>query len=134
MRRYVSFVGAALLALGLGAPFVFAQVGGRQSKLVHEGRDGKLAYASDKNGNTIIDFSNCGYRGGGVKLPEAPVRITLQPVRGEQDAGPRIQEAINQLAKATPNKDGIRGAIRYTPFFSRIAPRIPSLFGVAFAS
>src|SRR4051812_8828912 len=33
------------------------------------GADGKLAYTYDTNGDRIMDFSECGYGGGGVAIP-----------------------------------------------------------------
>ena len=79
------------------------------SKLVHPDKNGKLVYLPDENGNTIPDFSNCGYMGGGVKLPEIPVQATVAPIQG--DAGQQIQEAIDKVAKMSPNKNGFRGAV-----------------------
>ena len=35
---------------------------------VHVGADGKLVYHADARGNRVPDFSNVGYRGGGVAL------------------------------------------------------------------
>src|SRR5476651_868243 len=66
------------------------------SKIVYPGKDGKLVYVPDENGNTIPDFSNCGYMGGGVKLPDVPVQATVNP--GEGDAGARIQAAIDKVS------------------------------------
>lgn len=79
------------------------------SEWVHPGADGRLVYKADARGNRIPDFSNVGYRGGGVALPEAPVRATLSPAEG--DAGARIQAAIDEVAKLAPDEHGIRGAV-----------------------
>jgi hypothetical protein len=79
------------------------------SKLVYPDKSGRLIYSPDENGNTIPDFSNCGYMGGGVKLPEVPVRITIDPV--QSDAVQQIQAAIDKVAKMPPDKNGIRGAV-----------------------
>ena len=49
--------------------------GGARSELVFVGADAKLQYKPDENGNTIPDFSNCGYRGGGVGIRDLPVRV-----------------------------------------------------------
>ena len=35
-----------------------------------ETRDGKLAYRAAEDGDTIPDFSFCGYKGGGAPIPE----------------------------------------------------------------
>ena len=74
------------------------------SKVVYPGKNGKLIYATDENGNTIPDFSNCGYMGGGVKLPNVPERATVA-------AGQDIQAAIDTVSKMPPDKRGFRGAV-----------------------
>lgn len=82
------------------------------SPLVFPGKDGKLAYTPDAKGNVIPDFSNCGYHGGGVALPDAktvPVRVTVKPSGGED--GPQIQAAINEVSKLPLDARGIRGAV-----------------------
>jgi len=55
---------------------------GYKDASVHLGDDGKLVYTPDERGNRIPDFSRCGYMGGGVKLPDVPVKITLEPREG----------------------------------------------------
>ncbi len=95
--------GVLILAAALGA--------GTYSKLVTPESDGKLKYAADEKGNTIPDFSNCGYRGGGVRIPDVPVKTTLASEGGASDDTKRIQNAIDQLAKQQPDANGIRGAI-----------------------
>lgn len=79
------------------------------STIIHSGHDGRLVYVADEKGNTILDFSNCGYMGGGVKLPEVEVKIVLEPTDG--DDGERIQTAIDELARLPLNEHGFRGAI-----------------------
>ena len=39
------------------------------TSMVYPGSDGKLVYVPDEAGNTIPDYSNAGYMGGGVALP-----------------------------------------------------------------
>ena len=58
---------------GLGA----AAAGTRPvTPLATPGPDGRLAYAAyNPEGDRLPDFSHCGYRGGGVALPHAPVRL-----------------------------------------------------------
>ncbi|HYJ91714.1 MAG TPA: hypothetical protein VEV84_10420, partial [Pyrinomonadaceae bacterium] len=79
------------------------------SKLVYPDKSGKLIYTPDENGNTIPDFSNCGYKGGGVKLPDAPVKAVVEPVDG--DAQQRLQAAIDRVAALPAAPDGLRGAV-----------------------
>src|SRR3954469_23734640 len=70
-----------------------------QGKLVSVGKDGKLQYTPDGAGNTIPDFSNCGYMGGGVALPDTPVKATLRPEKDAKDDTRQIQDAIDAVAK-----------------------------------
>ena len=44
------------------------------SEWAFEGPDHRLHYRNDPRGNSIMDFSSAGYRGGGVKLPSAARR------------------------------------------------------------
>ena len=83
--------------------------------LVHIGKDGKLVYEPyDAQGDTIPDFSNCGYRGGGVKIPDVPVKVTVGPVAGSADDTDRIQHAIAQVSAMPMNSEGFRGAVLLT--------------------
>jgi hypothetical protein len=73
------------------------------------GADGKLVYPADQRGDRVPDFSHCGYMGGGVAIPDAPVRVVVAPARG--DNGPTIQAAIDQVARLRADERGIRGAV-----------------------
>ena len=79
------------------------------SQLVYPGEDGKLVYVPDTRGNVIPDFSNCGYMGGGVRIPDVPVKVTLGPADG--DDGGRIQAAIDDVSGLPPDSKGFRGAV-----------------------
>src|SRR5262245_60489551 len=79
------------------------------SRLVHPDKNGKLVYTPDENGNTIPDFSNCGYKGGGVKLPVAPEKAVVTPADG--DMRERIQAAIDKVSSLPIDQQGIRGAV-----------------------
>src|SRR4051812_47212307 len=57
---------------------------------------GKLVYKTTEQGDKIMDFSHAGYMGGGVRLPEAPVKITLEAITGDNTAA--IQQAINTVS------------------------------------
>src|SRR5256885_1285860 len=61
----------------------------------------------------IMDFSPAGYMGGGVALPDVPVRRTVEPSGGDDDTA-RIQAAIDAVA-ALPLTDGVRGAVLLAP-------------------
>ena len=92
------------------------------------GEDGKLQYIPDERGNQIPDFSRAGYMGGGVKLPDVPVKLTLEPrpgmvrelaeynpenleAAGEGDDTERIQKAIDEVSAMPLDENGFRGAV-----------------------
>ncbi|MGF7046485.1 hypothetical protein J2T13_000961 [Paenibacillus sp. DS2015] len=80
-----------------------------QSQIAFLGKDDKLVYVGDFRGNRILDFSNAGYMGGGVKIPDVKVRVTVQPQDGDDTA--RIQAAIDQVAQMPIGTDSFRGAV-----------------------
>ena len=94
--------------LGLALSFS-AQAQEWQSEIVFEGQGGRLEYVADEEGNRIPDFSNAGYRGGGVDLPTVPVIHTISPIDGDNTA--HIQQAIDSLYAVQPDQMGIRGAL-----------------------
>lgn len=70
----------------------------------------KYANAHQANAvNQVPDFSNSGYRGGGVKLPVVPVIKTVQAVQGNCRA--LIQAAIDSVSALSADANGWRGAI-----------------------
>ena len=77
--------------------------------LVYPGDGGKLAYVPDEHGNVIPDFSHAGYGGGGMKLPDVPVKVTLEPRAG--DNAFLIQDAIDRVSRMPRGEDGFRGAV-----------------------
>src|SRR5215469_11845805 len=62
------------------------------------GPDHRLHYKTDNRGNSIMDFSSAGYRGGGVKLPPVVAARRLTPVAGDNTA--RIQAALDNVTGA----------------------------------
>jgi hypothetical protein len=74
-------------------------------------KDGELVYAAaGENGDTIPDFSNCGYMGGGVPLPNIKVMMAIYPKRRGDDTG-RIQDALEKVARMRQSKNGFRGTL-----------------------
>src|SRR4051812_33928261 len=61
-----------------------------------EGRE-KLVYDRDEAGNRIPDFSHCGYADADQAIPDVAARVIVKP--GEGDDGPRIQAAIDSVAR-----------------------------------
>src|SRR5580692_3963876 len=83
------------------------------SQWVHPGPDGRLFYKSTPAGDRIMDFSTAGYMGGGVALPDVPVKRTVEPSGGPDDTA-SIQAAIDAVA-ALPLQNGFRGAVLLAP-------------------
>ena len=83
------------------------------SKYIYPDKEGNLVYENiNKSGDKILDFSYCGYKGGGVSIPEVPIEFRLKPSgkRGDADAK-IIQDAIDKLSNDKLSSDGFRGAI-----------------------
>jgi hypothetical protein len=72
-----------------------------------------LQYQPDALGNRILDFSFAGYEGGGVPLPNLPVRANVSPSGGDDTTN--IQSAIDQVSQLTPDFFGFRGAVLLAP-------------------
>jgi HYR domain len=115
-RRLFSLISRrSLIALGLctslGLLLALGVSKGQapQSQHVYLGSDGRLVYVPYPNGDTIPDFSNAGYGGGGVTLPDVPVVKTIIPIDG--DDGANIQAAIDEVSALTPDSRGLRGAL-----------------------
>ena len=99
------------IAMASGRPDGFLiDRSGPRSSLIHPGPDGKLRYVPDARGDTVLDFSNCGYAGGGVAIPEVATVMTLAPCPDGDDTA-RIQAAIDQLAERELDGSGFRGAL-----------------------
>ena len=86
---------------------------------VYPGIGGKLVYVPDDQGNTIIDSSHAGYGGGGVAIPNVPVRETIWPVAGDNTAN--IQAAIDKVSSRAPDANGFRGALLLRAGYYRMA-------------
>ncbi|HYE56768.1 MAG TPA: hypothetical protein VD996_18105 [Chitinophagaceae bacterium] len=79
-----------------------------ESSFVKMGKNGKLEYMPDAQGNVIPDFSAVGFYKGDKPIPGVKVVTMLSPsANAQQD----IQSAINALAARPIGKDGFRGAI-----------------------
>jgi hypothetical protein len=79
------------------------------TSLVYPGIDGKLVYVADSLGNKIPDFSNAGYKGGGITIPYVPVKATVWPIAG--DNSDKIQKVIDSVSVLPPDAYGFRGAV-----------------------
>jgi hypothetical protein len=100
---------AALLAILVSMTGMAASRKEKVISPVSAGEDGGLVYEADTNGNRIPDFSCCGYGGGGVEIPLAPVRVVVAPVKGDNTA--RIQRALDYVGSLPSDSNGLRGAV-----------------------
>jgi hypothetical protein len=73
----------------------------------HFGLD--LNQFTDERGNRILDFSTAGYMANNLAIPDAPVRLVVPAVEG--DDGARIQAALDQVAAMAPDERGVRGVV-----------------------
>ncbi len=72
----------------------------------------KGVYVPDYLGNTVMDYSNVGYQGGGIEIPNVPVKVILEPSDDStSDDTERIQNAINMIGRNVPDSNGFRGAL-----------------------
>src|SRR5712672_2603140 len=96
--------------------FVFIAVAFAQadwtSARVQFDANGRLVYPADAQDNRIPDYSNAGYRGGGVPLPTVPVVLTISPIAGDNTAN--IQAAIDAVGAMAVQGDGYRGTVLLT--------------------
>jgi len=100
----------AVSFLILTAPVVLAQ---GTSAWVSFGPDHRLQYATDAQGNRIMDFSFTGYEGGGVRPPVVPVAAHVRPSGGDDTAA--IQSAIDEVSAMPLDDKGFRGAVLLHP-------------------
>ena len=83
-----------------------------RSEWVYAAPNGKLIYKTLPAGDKIMDFSYAGYMGGGVKIPDVAVKITLSPSTGDNTDA--IQKAIDEVSKMKI-VNGFRGAVLLQP-------------------
>lgn len=103
-RYFIALIGSLLLTTQ-----AFAGNQPRpKSQWVYADHSGKLAYRQLDRGDRIVDFSYAGYGGGGVALPDFPIRETVAPSGGDDTAA--IQTAIEKVSKL-PLVHGVRGAV-----------------------
>ncbi|MDR2037220.1 MAG: hypothetical protein LBQ60_04785 [Bacteroidales bacterium] len=87
-----------------------------KSEWIYPGPDEKLIYKKDTKGNRIMDFSHAGYMGGGVTLPDIPVKVTVQPLTDPKaDCTELIQKAIDEVSAMPLDDKGFRGAVLLMP-------------------
>jgi hypothetical protein len=83
-----------------------------KSEWVYINPQGRLTYKTLEGGDKIMDFSYAGYMGGGVSIPSPVVKITLNPIAG--DNTDIIQNAIDQVS-SMKIINGFRGTVLLNP-------------------
>lgn len=83
-----------------------------QSTWVQVSQNGSIHYAKDKKGNRVPDFSQVGYHRGERPIPFVATVLKIGPSANDQQA---IQEAIHQVSRRNPDKEGFRGAVELLP-------------------
>lgn len=109
MKKVIPFTGLLLSLYGLTLAQGPVQ---NKSSWVYPGKNGKLVYKTTATGDRIMDFSQAGYKGGGVALPTVPVHRVVKP-SGKDDTE-LIQAAINEVSNM-PLLNGFRGAVQLAP-------------------
>jgi len=104
MHKLVFFITA--IALISASAFIPAQ--NWESSFVKLGKNGKLIYTSDAQGNVIPDFSRVGFYKGDKPIPNIPVVSTVEPSSNSLQT---IQSAIDALAAKPIGSNGFRGVI-----------------------
>ena len=89
--------------ISIGFAQTYAQTFALQVKEDH------ISYLDDKQGNRILDFSHCGYRGSDQDIPSVRNAVFVSWQAGDNAA--RIQRAIDYVASLTPDVSGFRGAV-----------------------
>ena len=79
------------------------------TSLVYPGVDGRLIYVADSLGNKIPDFSNAGYKGGGVMIPHVQIKAIVWPMPG--DNSECLQKIIDSISSLPLDASGFRGTI-----------------------
>lgn len=91
--------------------YLSAQESEHKSEWVFMDGNGRLVYKETPKGDRMVDFSHAGYKGGGVALPEVPVKAIVVPLEAGQDCTALLQAAIDRVACLEPDEQGFRGAV-----------------------
>jgi hypothetical protein len=72
-------------------------------------KDSKITYIPDAKGNSVLDFSYCGYKSSEQDIPA--VKNVIFVPKQEGDASDIIQRAISYVSQLSPDLNGFRGAV-----------------------
>lgn len=69
-----------------------------------------VLFASPASAQPVpMDFSTAGYATNERSIPNAPVRVVVAPIKGDETT--HIQAAIDYVSSLTPDANGLRGAV-----------------------
>lgn len=111
-----------LIAIGWIAMTSFVMAADPSARFVSADVTGKLKYDLDERGNRILDFSHCGYGGGGRPIPDVAIRVNVSPIEG--DATRHVQAAIDEVSHGPLDANGFRGAVLLKSGTYRIAGQL----------
>jgi hypothetical protein len=106
-RPSAIIIGLLTLVAAIALPLQAAPK--NQPRLVSVSTNGILVYDADAQSNRVPDFSGCGYAGGDIQIPDAPIQVVVAPAKGDNTA--RIQQAIDYIAGRPTDSNGVRGAV-----------------------
>lgn len=89
----------------------FSQKPKEWKPLAFEG--GKLVRYADPKGDVIPDYSFSGYKQSEQPIPQVQVKRVIVPIEG--DAGPLIQQALDEVSSLPADATGFRGAVLLQP-------------------
>ncbi len=92
------------------------------ARFVYPDATGRLKYDVDACGNRMLDFSHCGYGGGGLAIPDIAARATVPASDG--DSTKRIQSAIDEVSRMPIDSRGFRGAVVLKSGTHRVAGQL----------
>jgi len=115
--KNIKFSFFVFIAFALPCSFVYCQSSEPtgKSEWVWLNAQNRLEYKTTEKGDRIVDFSHAGYMGGGVALPEVPVKKTVSPLPDNEDCTQLIQNAINEVSALPSDEQGFRGAVLLAP-------------------
>jgi len=111
-KKHSAVITIAFLILAFDCMAQSSQMATKKSQWVYPGAKNSLQYKTTERGDRIMDFSYAGYMGGGVRIPDVTVRITLNAVSGDNSEA--IQKAINEV-EAMKVVNGFRGEVLLKP-------------------
>ncbi|MEM1165347.1 MAG: hypothetical protein AAGI30_03555 [Planctomycetota bacterium] len=107
-HRYAPCLGSAAIVAAV-ALIPLGSAAAQESSLVYPGQTGRLLYATQPDGDRIMDFSRVGYMYGEAPIPFVAQAAAVSPGTGDDRS--RIQNAIDSVSSMPMDGNGFRGAV-----------------------